>query len=212
MKTNSIQKSRRRKEARPSELIAAALELFVERGFAATKLDDVAAKAGVSKGTLYLYFESKDALFKAVIEQGIFPILAEGATLLQQFEGNNAALLKEFMQRWWQLMGNTPVGGIPKIMISEAGNFPEVANYYYDNVIVRGRDLLRQVLERGVTAGEFRDMDVETTIDVIMAPVLMLIVWRYSVAPCGTKDPEKYMKSYLDLILNGLMMKKETRL
>jgi len=190
-------------------LIAAALELFVERGFAATKLDDVAAKAGVSKGTLYLYFDSKDSLFKAVIEQGIFPLLDEGEKVLQQFEGNSASLLKEFMLRWWQLMGETSVGGIPKLMISEAGNFPEVANYYYDNVIVRGRDLLRQVIKRGVVSGEFRAMEIESTIDVVIAPVVMRAVWRHSLAPCGMGDSKQYMNTYLDLMMNGLMIKKE---
>lgn len=209
MKTIQVEKSRRRKEARPSELIAAALELFVERGFAATKLDDVAAKAGVSKGTLYLYFDSKDSLFKAVIEQGIFPLLDEGEKVLQQFEGNSASLLKEFMLRWWQLMGETSVGGIPKLMISEAGNFPEVANYYYDNVIVRGRDLLRQVIKRGVVSGEFRAMEIESTIDVVIAPVVMRAVWRHSLAPCGMGDSKQYMNTYLDLMMNGLMIKKE---
>jgi AcrR family transcriptional regulator len=209
VKTIQVEKSRRRKEARPSELIAAALELFVERGFAATKLDDVAAKAGVSKGTLYLYFDSKDSLFKAVIEQGIFPLLDEGEKVLQQFEGNSASLLKEFMLRWWQLMGETSVGGIPKLMISEAGNFPEVANYYYDNVIVRGRDLLRQVIKRGVVSGEFRAMEIESTIDVVIAPVVMRAVWRHSLAPCGMGDSKQYMNTYLDLMMNGLMIKKE---
>ena len=190
-------------------MIAAALELFVERGFAATKLDDVAAKAGVSKGTLYLYFDSKDSLFKAVIEQGIFPLLDEGEKVLQQFEGNSASLLKEFMLRWWQLMGETSVGGIPKLMISEAGNFPEVANYYYDNVIVRVRDLLRQVIKRGVVSGEFRAMEIESTIDVVIAPVVMRAVWRHSLAPCGMGDSKQYMNTYLDLMMNGLMIKKE---
>jgi AcrR family transcriptional regulator len=190
-------------------LVAAALELFVERGFAATKLDDVASKAGVSKGTLYLYFDSKEALFKAVIEQGIFPLLEEGGSVLQQFEGNNASLLKEFMLRWWQGMGETDLGGIPKLMISESGNFPEVAKYYFENVVVRGRELLRQVLKRGVASGEFREMEIESSIDVIMAPVLMLIVWRYSLAPCSTGDTKQYLNTYLELIMNGLLNKKE---
>lgn len=199
----------RRKEARPAELLSAALDLFVERGYAATKLDDVAAKAGVSKGTLYLYFDSKEALFKAVIEQGILPMLDEGEALLQQHQVEARSLLQELLLRWWQLLGETPLGGIPKLMIAEAGNFPEVASYYYDNVIVRGRELLRQVLLRGVASGEFRQLDIESTIDVIMAPVLMLVIWRYSLAPCGCgkQDPQQYMTTYLDMLMNGLLNK-----
>jgi AcrR family transcriptional regulator len=207
MSTFPKKKHERKKEARPSELIAAALELFVERGFAATKMDDIASKAGISKGTLYLYFDSKEVLFKAVIDQGVLPLLDEGDMLLQQFEGNVRSLLQEFMLRWWQQMGETSLGGIPKLMIAEAGNFPEVATYYYENVIVRGRNLVGQVLKLGMESGEFREMDIESAIDVIMSPMLMLIVWRYSLTPCGTNNTQQYMNTYLDIVINGLTKK-----
>jgi AcrR family transcriptional regulator len=209
MNSISTEPRQRRKEARPAELLTAALDLFVERGYAATKLDDIAARAGVSKGTLYLYFDSKESLFKAVIEQGIVPMLDEGEVLIQQHQIDARSLLQMLLLHWWQLLGETPLGGVPKLMIAEAGNFPEVASYYYDNVIVRGRDLLRQALLRGVASGEFRQLEIESTIDVLMAPVIMLVVWRYSLAPCGCgkQDPEQYMKTYLDLLMNGLMNK-----
>lgn len=200
----------RRKEARPAELLAAALDHFVERGFAATRLEDVAAQAGVSKGTLYLYFGSKETLFKAVIEQGILPVMAQGEAMLAQHDGDARSLLQGLLLRWWELIGATRLGGIPKLMISEAGNFPEVAQYYYENVIVRGRNLLRQTLERGIVAGEFRAVDIESAIDVIFAPMLMLTVWRYSLAPCGCgrQEPETYLRTHLDLLLNGLENKR----
>ncbi len=204
-------KHERRKEARPSELISSALALFVERGFAATKMDDIAEKAGVSKGTLYLYFDSKEILFKAVIKQGVLPLLDEGEKLLHHFDGDARSLLQEFMLRWWKLMGETSLGGIPKLMISEAGNFPQVAAYYYENVIVRGRNLIGRVLKMGMDSGEFRVMDIESTIDVIMAPVLMLIVWKYSLTPCGTNNPKQYMNTYFDLVINGLMKKEVSK-
>lgn len=209
MNSVSSETRQRRKEARPAELLSAALDLFVERGYAATKLDDVAARAGVSKGTLYLYFESKEALFKAVIEQGILPMLDEGEALIQQHQLDARSLLQMLLLHWWKLLGETSLGGIPKLMIAEAGNFPDVAAYYYDNVIVRGRELLRRAMLRGVASGEFRQLDIESAIDVIMAPVIMLVVWRYSLAPCGCgkQDPESYMSTYLDLLLNGLMNK-----
>jgi len=197
---------RRRKEARPGELTAAALELFVEKGFAGTRLDDVAARAGVSKGTLYLYFDSKEALFKAVIEEGIVPVLEHGADLIEKFSGDSAELIRKLMHAWWELIGNTPLGGVPKLMISEALNFPEIAAYYNEAVIVRGRDLMRRVLERGIRKGEFRKVDVETAIDVIFAPLLMMVIWRYSLGPCGCiqHDPESFMQTHLDICLNGL--------
>jgi len=198
----------RRKEARPAELLAAALELFVEKGFAGTRLEDVAARAGVSKGTLYLYFGSKEALFKAVIQEGIVPILEEGAGLVDSFEGSTADLLRALILEWWQRIGSTHLAGVPKLMISEAGNFPDLAIYYHDTVIVRGRDLMRRTLQRGIASGEFRAVDVETAIDVIFAPVLMLLIWRYSLgACCGTAhDPLIYLNTHLDLVLRGLAM------
>ncbi len=197
----------RRKEARPAELMAAALDLFVERGFAATKLDDVAARAGVSKGTLYLYFANKEELFKAVIQQGILPVLAQGEEMLTQFDGDARALLQVMLMRWWELVGTTHLAGIPKLMISEAGNFPEVAQYYYENVMVRGRGLIREVLQRGIASGQFRAVDVEAAIDVILAPQMMLAIWRYSLGSCdcGKQDPQTYLRTHIDLLLNGLM-------
>lgn len=196
----------RRKEARPAELMAAALELFVEKGFVGTRLEDVAARAGVSKGTLYLYFDSKEALFKAVIKEGILPILEQGAGLVDGFKGSAADLLRALINEWWQRIGSTHLAGVPKLMISEAGNFPELATYYHDTVITRGRELMRRTLQRGIASGEFRAVDVETAIDVIFAPVLMLLIWRYSLgACCGTAhDPQVYLNTHLDLALRGL--------
>ncbi len=197
----------RRKEARPAELLAAALELFVEKGFVGTRLEDVAARAGVSKGTLYLYFDSKEALFKAVIQEGIVPILEAGAGMVDSFTGSAADLLRMLISEWWQRMGGTALAGVPKLMISEAGNFPELAIYYHDAVIAPGRELMRRVLRRGIAAGEFRGVDVETAIDVIFAPVLMMLIWRYSLgACCGiAHDPHDYLQTHFDLALNGLI-------
>lgn len=191
--------------------MVAALDLFVERGFAATKLDDIATRAGVSKGTLYLYFSSKEELFKAVIQQGILPVLVQGEEMLAQHQGDARSLLQAMLMLWWELFGATNLSGIVKLMISEAGNFPDVAQYYYENVIVRGRGLIREVLERGVATGQFRALDVESAIDVILAPQMMLIIWRYSLGPCacGQQNPDVYLSTHFDLLLNGLMVEEK---
>lgn len=196
---------KRRKDARPSELTSAALDLFVEKGFAATRLDDVASRAGVSKGTLYLYFDSKEALFKSVIEEGIVPALAAAEQQLAGFEGSSADLLRSLLLGWWQQIGSTRMGGVVKLIISESRNFPEVAQYYHDHVIVRGRSLLRAALARGIAQGEFRPMDIESCIDVIIAPLLMLVVWRYSFCFCGNDiEPQEYLETHFDLLVHGL--------
>lgn len=197
---------KRRKEARPSELLDAALGLFVERGFAATRLEDVAARAGVSKGTLYLYYASKDALFKAVVQEGIIPVIAENEAIAAQHTGCSFELLEKLLDNWWTKIGQTAFAGIPKLIVAEARNFPELARFYYENVISRGRALVGFALRRGMESGEFRPMDVETTIDVVIAPILMLLIWRFSMSCCqnGESDPQLYLRIHLDLLRQGL--------
>lgn len=197
---------KRRKEARPSELTAAALGLFVEKGFAATRLEEVAIRAGVSKGTLYLYFDSKEALFKAVIQEGIVPVVAEGEAIAARHSGSAADLLERLLANWWSRIGETEYAGIPKLMVAEARNFPEVAQFYYENVIRRGRALVGAALERGMASGEFRHLDIETAIEVVIAPILMLLIWRFSMASClGNEiDPRQYLAIHMDLLRQGL--------
>jgi AcrR family transcriptional regulator len=197
---------KRRKEARPSELLEAALGLFVEKGFAATRLEDVAALAGVSKGTLYLYYENKEALFKAVVQEGIVPVLAENEALAAKHVGCSFELLEILLNNWWTKIGQTAYAGITKLMVAEARNFPELAAFYYDNVISRGRALIGGALKRGMERGEFRSLDVETTVDVVIAPILMLLIWRFSMNCCqnGESDPQTYLRIHMDLLKQGL--------
>ncbi len=197
---------RRRKEARPAELTAAALDLFVERGYAATRLDDVAARAGVSKGTLYLYFDSKEALFKAVVREGLLPALAEGEALVSGFTGGSETLLREVATGMWALIGAQRIGGIPKLIFAEARNFPEIAQFYEQEVIQRGTALIRSVIARGVARGEFRPVDIDATVLLVMAPVLMRMIWRHSLDICcatGVPD-DTYFAEYFELMLRGL--------
>jgi len=143
----------RRKEARPSEILAAAMETFVEHGYAATKLEDVAKRAGVTKGTLYIYFESKEALFKAVVRESIVPILATAEQMAQDRSADPKLLLRRLMNDWWEAMGPSGLGGLPKLVMSEATNFPELAQFWYDEVVRRGRQVFAQVLRRGMEQG-----------------------------------------------------------
>lgn len=176
------------------------------KGFAATRMEDVATCAGVSKGTLYLYFDSKESLFRAVIQESLVPVLDDGADLVDTFEGSSGNLLRALMHGWWLRIGDTPLAALSKLIVSESGNFPELAAYYHDEVILRGRSILRRALQRGIAVGEFRDVDLETAIDVIFAPVLMMVIWRNSMAiGCGTENnPSNYLQSCLELTLGGL--------
>lgn len=196
----------RRKEARPSELTAAALSLFVERGFAATRLEDVARRAGVSKGTLYLYFANKEELFKAVIGEGIVPLIAEGEALFERMSDDPEGLLRTLVLTWWARIGATELGGVIKLMVAESGNFPDVAAYFHREVVQRGRALLRHALELGIERGVFRPMDVNMQVRVLWAPVLMASIWRFSFGVCETEElpADTYFEAYFDVILNGI--------
>ncbi len=201
-------KRERRKEARPGELLAAALELFVEKGFAATKSEEVARRAGVSKGTLFLYFASKEELFKAVIRENIAGRFPEWNAEFDAYTGSTADLLRHTMMIAWQRVGATKAGGITKLMMSEASNFPELAAFYQKEVIEPGHELIRRILQRGVDRGEFRPIDMKYGIYTVLAPMIFLMTWRHSLGACAGCDnnlvPEEYLAAQAETILHGL--------
>ena len=204
-------KRERRKEARPGELVKAALDLFVEKGFAATRVDEVAARAGVSKGTLFLYFESKEDLFKAVIRDNIANLFPAWNEEFKTFEGSSAEMLHYAMDLWWLNVGNTPASGIVKLVISEAQNFPEIAAFYQKEVVEPGTGLLQSILQRGVERGEFQHMDTSKSVFSIIAPMIFLMMWKHSMGACAASaniiDPKEFIHMHVDLLLNGMSAK-----
>lgn len=205
-KRRAVPRWQRRKEARPAEIVAAALEVFVARGFAATRLEEVARRAGVTKGTLYLYFDSKDTLFRAVVRETIVPIFARGEQMVAEYRGSAAELFGELVRKWWELIGETSLSGIPKLMMAEAGNFPVLARFYYDEVISRGQRLMASVLERGIETGEFRRLDVKVAVKLAMAPLLHAANWRHSFALCTPEglDIATYLEHHIHIYLRGI--------
>ncbi|MDB5906583.1 MAG: TetR family transcriptional regulator [Massilia sp.] len=197
----------RRKDARPKELLAAALDLFVERGFASTRLEDVAKRAGVSKGTLYLYFTNKEELFKEVVRNSIVPFIGAAEDSIAGFDGHSADLLRSVITEWWQRLGATKASGITKLIMAEAGNFPDIAAFYQEEVITRGTNMIASLLERAVARGEFRPINVTVMTQVLIAPMLMLITWKHSVGPCDQchLDPLAFLDAFLEMALHGLV-------
>lgn len=196
----------RRKAARPQELVAAALNLFVERGFAATRLEDVAAAAGVSKGTVYLYFANKEELFKTVVRENLVPALARGTDLVDRFEGSTPELLRELLRGWWGLIGATPVSGLTKLIMAESGNFPDIARFYQEEVMLPGDELFARVLARGVERGEFRALPPNPTTTLVCAPLVFLMLWQRAFGLYSHKeiDPDAYLDNLLEMLLFGL--------
>ena len=196
----------RRAESRPEEIVAAALELFVERGFSATRLDEVARRAGVSKGTLYLYFESKEALFRAVLLNVALPILEQAEKRVADHEGSARELVQQLVLDWWGMIGETRISGIPKLMVAEASNFPELARFFVDNVVRRGRRIFTRVIERGIAAGEFRPCNARYAARVLMAPMVFAAIWQHSLSPFDEDayDVSDYLDLHLDVFVRGL--------
>ena len=204
---------RRRKDARPGEILAAALACFAERGFAATRIEEVAARAGVTKGTVYLYFPSKEELFKEVVREALVPNIRRFEELAAVPADSPAALLRRFILMWPRLLETSPIGGIPKLVIAEAGNFPDIARFYLDEVVRRGLKLIRGILARGVERGEFRaDLDIERAVYCVIAPLLLAALWKHSLEPYDERGPmnrEALARAHVDLLLRGLAARPE---
>jgi hypothetical protein len=202
-------KRERRKEARPRELLDAALALFVEKGFTATRAEEVAALAGVSKGTLFLYFQSKEDLFKAVIRENIGSLFPAWNEELDAFQGSSAEMVQYAMNVWWERVGNTAASGIVKLVMSEARNFPDVAAFYQADVVVPGTQLLQRILQRGIQSGEFRAMDTDKAVYTLIAPMIFLMMWKHSMGACAASahiiDPQKFIHMQVDMLLNGML-------
>jgi AcrR family transcriptional regulator len=198
----------RRKDARPQELLAAALDLFVEKGYAATRLEDVASRAGVSKGTLYLYFTNKEELFKAVVRENVVPVLGQAEEIVDHFEGHSSDLFREIAMGWWERIGNTKLSGITKLMVAESANFPEVTQFYHDEVILRANAMIGRMLERGIRRGEIRQIDVRQAVNVVCAPIVMLMLWKHTFSACSPEQisPDEYLKNFIDLFLRGVLV------
>lgn len=201
------QRWQRRKAERPGEIIDAALECFVAKGFMATRLDEVAQRAGVSKGTLYLYFDNKEALFKAVVETLVVPEIDQTEQQIQAFDGSASELISQLVEQWWESVGESQLCGLPKLIIAEAGNFPELASFYVEHVIGRVRRLIAQLISRGVEAGEFKPCEPAYVARLLLAPLVFAAIYQQSLLPYDSEPFEvsAYLKNHLDIFLHGLV-------
>jgi AcrR family transcriptional regulator len=211
---------RRRKEARPAELLEAALKLFVEKGFAATRSEEVARAAGVSKGTLYLYFPSKEELLKAVIQHFLADEIAAGAQEAETADGPTPQVMEDLLLSWWMRMYDSPASGVFKLVFTEVRNFPEIARFYVERVIRPGHALVGGLLARGVERGEFRAVDLESAAQSIFMPLVMLCIHKHSLGSCGIPDacggkldadPAGFVRDHLRLVFEGLAVRTPER-
>jgi AcrR family transcriptional regulator len=179
----------RRKESRPGELLSAALNVFVDKGYAAARLEDVAAMAGVSKGTLYLYFKNKEELFMAVLRESIIPLIDQFSDDVKDSPLSCDELISLFFEQWWAQFGSTKLSGICKLMTAEAGNFPELANFFQQEIIGKNDQLLAGLIQRGIDQGEYKVSNLALAVQLLMSPLVMHTVWCHSVGKCLPQRP-----------------------
>ena len=208
--TDTPSHRQRRKESRPGEILTAALAIFHSKGFAASKIEDVALAAGVTKGTVYLYFASKEELFKAAIRETILPNF-DRIKQASQIETSAHNRLHSALSTWATGMNNCR-GSISKLMISEAGNFPELALFYREEVIGRFRQILVDILEYGIARGEFRPCDSEKVTRMLVSPILLGNIWRHTFPGQDDiqSDSVELAEFILDVVLHGIAHPLET--
>jgi AcrR family transcriptional regulator len=197
---------RRRKDTRPAEILAAALEIFGERGYDATRLEDVGRRAGCTKGTVFLYYESKSELFKAAVREAMSPMVRDTEQAVEEHQGSASELVTKVLRLRWEHMARTRLTGLVKLLLTETGKYPDLAKFYNDEFYDRGQALLRKVIQKGVDSGEFRKLDVEQAARVVVAPLLFAAVWRHTFESVASTPIEldQYFTTSLQIMLAGL--------
>ncbi|HEY3695406.1 TetR/AcrR family transcriptional regulator [Phenylobacterium sp.] len=210
MPADGAPKFRRRKAERPAEILAAAMAVFAERGFAGARLEDVAARAGVSKGAIYLYFATKEEVFRAVVDQSLAPDIEAVKAMAAAHQGPFPDLLRLLVGRMVGLVAHTPVGGVAKMVIGEARNFPELARVWHDRLVSQAVEALTLAVAAAQARGEVRAGDPRLFALQIVAPLLIGVIWRETFTPIGAPDVdiEALAAQHLDTLLDGLMLRK----
>ena len=200
----------RRSEDRPGEICAAALEVFAEKGFAAARLDEIAKRAGVSKGTLYLYFQDKADLFRAVIRDTVAPRVAAVRELADKLELPFAQIVPLFLANFAEMATRLPVGAVAKIVIGESRNFPDLAKIWHDQVASGALSALEQLIQRAQDRGEVRPGDARLMAFSLMGPMLMGVLWRETLQPAGGQplDLAKLAAQHGETVLAGMLTEK----
>jgi AcrR family transcriptional regulator len=197
---------KRRKEARPPEILDAALAVFAEKGFAGARMDDIAARAGVSKGTIYLYFQNKEAVFKSLVRDSIGTTLEGVTDASHDFEGSARDLLQFVLTTMARFLTTSDRVVLVKVILAESGNFPELLRFYREEIIARGLALLTGVMVRGMESGEFRRMNPDFAARLCVAPMLFVALWRTTFAQFDTEpfDYQGFVAAHIETLMKGL--------
>ena len=204
-KQMSPQKTRRRKEARPAEIVAAGISEFEEYGFHRANLNRIAKKAGISKGTIYLYFPSKEALFLAAIEEHVTSVMGQSEAQMSEVEGTTRELLTTLLRNMYARCVHGEAQALFRILLTEGDRMPEVVSDYHAMTVQRGSTLLKNILERGLARGEVRPGPVFETPHVIIAPAVYFSVHKMMFKSAQPLDFDKFFEAHVDMLLHGVL-------
>ena len=199
----------RRAEDRPREICAAALDIFAEKGFAAARLDEIARRAGVSKGTLYLYFHNKEDLFRAVVRDTVAPNVEVVRGMVEGVDLPFAEIVRMLLPRFVALTRNVRVGAVAKMVIGESRNFPELAKVWHDEVVTKVLGMLGALIRRAQERGEVRSGDPRLHAMSLMGAMLMGLLWHETLEPVGGEpiDLDALARQHAETVLGGLLAK-----
>jgi AcrR family transcriptional regulator len=199
---------RRRKAERPQEILEAAFVEFSRNGYAMTTLDRVAERAGVTKGTIYVYFENKEHLFISMVREVTKAALDTVHEMLETHEGTTADLLRaQFSFIYQHIVEDRRRREVLRMLIAEAPRFPELADRYHQEILRPCLDMLRQAIRRGMDRGEFRHSAIVDLPQIVIAPIALVDIWMMMFDDRQPLDMKAYFNAHLDLVLNGLLAK-----
>ena len=199
-------KFRRRAEARPDEVLDAALELFVEKGFAATRVEDIAARAGLSKGAVYLYFPSKEAILEGLVKRAVLPIANNALSIFENYVGDPRPVISAALKMVAGRLADPKLVAIPRLLIREMIHFPEFAQMYRRDVLDRVIPVLQRLIANGIHEGYLRQVDPELTVRSIVGPIVlhMLMAEIFGLTPADGLAIDRLIDNHLTVLFDGL--------
>lgn len=192
------------KEARRNAIIDAGFQEFALCGFTSAKLDDVAVRAGIGKGTIYLYFDSKESLFEEVIRKNLFPLRDEAQSHADEFQGSATDLLTIHFYRMYEILHQGHMPQLVAMVMGEASRFPKMADFFFKEIVSSNQDLVRGIIQKGVDSGEFRKSALLEFTQILIAPAMISAIWRLQFDAHSPLDIDRYAQTHIDFILRGL--------
>jgi len=190
---------------RHEQILQAAFEQFAAKGYAETRIDDVARSAGIAKGTIYLYFKDKQWLFRAVLRGMTHHFFEELEPFVKTFPGPATELVGKIVERQYaELVKNPNARSMFRLLIAEGHRFPELSEAYFHEVIEPGVAAMRTILDKGAAAGEFRQTKMSEFPQIFAGPTVLAVIWTLILGDRKPLDFDAYMAAHVDLLLHGL--------